>query len=81
MLLTLYGATSYVKSTKLFVKCNIESAFDIVHWFVIWISIYCATGKARIHEPSCKDLKLNKAERFGETEERNSFLSNVYSSD
>lgn len=56
-----------MKSTKLFVKCDIESAFDIVHWFIS-IYIYCATGKARIHEPSCKDLKLSKAERFEKQE-------------
>lgn len=27
-------------------------------------------GKARIHEPSCKDLKLNKAERDLEKQEK-----------
>lgn len=81
MLLTLLRGNKLCEKYKTFCQMYIESAFDIVHWFIIWISIYCATGKARIHEPSCKDLKLNKAERFGETKEGNSFLSNVYSSD
>lgn len=58
-----------MKSIKFFVKCNIESVFDIVYWFIIWISIYCVTGKVRIYELSCKDFKLNKAERFGEIKE------------
>lgn len=34
-----------VKRTKLFVQCNIDSAFDLVRWFTVWISIYCATGR------------------------------------
>ncbi|TRZ26049.1 hypothetical protein HGM15179_001021 [Zosterops borbonicus] len=38
----LYRATSYVKSTKLFVKCDTESAFDIVHWFILSIDRYTA---------------------------------------